>query len=96
MSHTEPQKSAAHFCLITRIFNQGGRGKDEGVDTVGVYVWVFCACLLTCVHKMRVCYMFVFAGEMYVLCGFISLIGRFRMQKVKQGEEEGGDSEKIA
>lgn len=51
-----------------------------GVDTVGVYVRRVCL-------QMRVCCMFVFAGEIYVLCGFITLIGRFRLA---ESEARGG------
>lgn len=45
--HTEPQNSAAHFCLITRIFNQGRREDGGWQGPRGV----FCACVLTCMHK---------------------------------------------
>lgn len=45
--HTEPQNSAAHFCLITRIFNQGRR-EDGGWQGPRGF---FCACVLTCMHK---------------------------------------------
>lgn len=103
VSHTEPQKSAAHFSLITRIFNQG-RWEDGGRNwgcvcvcvrmrlPVCTNVCVECLCLLG--KSVWVCVL-----ELGWDLWFITLIGDFEtaaLRKVKEGEVEWDDREKEA